>query len=401
MKNWTWAWLCAIGLAAASPAWADDDDDIVPGQVTVKLVPGVSPAVFIAKYGVVLVDAIVSRRTYLIGVPVGDEEEFVDLIEDDPLVERAEPNYTGRDVLPDPSGQSIFVAGTAEEFARQGAIAVLGADQAQLHSTGKGVTIAVIDSGADVSHPMLRRAILPGGWNFIGENGDLSDVGDGIDSDDDGLIDEMVGHGTLVAGLIARIAPGARILPLKVLDSDGYTTTFRVVEAMYYAIDFGAPILNISLGTTQETFVIEEAMAEARAKGILVVAASGNDDTSSPVRYPAAASGDSVLAVAGLTSTSEKAKFSNFGPHISISAPAEDVTSAAPGGLFGKADGTSFSTPMVAATGALVWSRFPTLDAAEVAERIRARSRSVEAMNPNYPGQLGSGRLFTLGAVFP
>ena len=383
----------------AGAAAADEDDDVVPGQVVVKLVEGVDIDVFIDKYKVEFLDAIESRRTYLVKVKPGDEEEFVDIIVLDPMVADAEPNFTGRDIIPDPVGQSIFVASTAGQYATQPALGKIGLEQAQQTSSGAGVTVAVIDSGLDPAHPALAGRIAAGGWNFIEGNPNVLDVGDGIDNDMDGFIDESVGHGTIVSGLIARIAPGAKILPLRVLDSDGYTTTFTMVRAVYYAIDSGAPILNISMGTTRETFVIADAMSEAQQKGVLIVAGAGNEDTSSPVRYPAASSSSVVMAVAATTNSDIKADFSNFGGHVSISAPGVKVTSSVPGGGYGAADGTSYSTPFVAGTAALVWSKVPQFNAAQVEARLRNTAKNIDLLNPNYAGMLGDGRLNAAKAV--
>lgn len=401
VMDWRRIVIVAAVFAFAVSAWADDDDDVVPGHVVVKLVPGVKVQDFLTKYRVDLLDSIPGRRTYLVQVTPGDEEEFVDIVILDPMVADAEPDFTGRDVIPDPGGQSIFVAGTYGKYVWQPAYRKIGLDEAQQSSIGQGMTIAVIDSGLDPLHVALSGSIAPGGWNFIDDNADISDVGDGIDNDEDGYIDESVGHGTIVSGLIVRVAPGAAIIPLKVLDSDGYTTTFRMVEAIYHAIDLGAPIISISMGTTRDTFVIEDAVTEADQRGVLIVAAAGNEDTSSPVRYPAASSSAITLAVAAVTNKDIKADFSNFGEHISLSAPGVKITSTIPGGGYGVADGTSFATPLVAGTAALVWSKYPGATAADVAQRIRQTCRQIDGKNPNYPGMLGAGRLNAAKAVGP
>lgn len=389
-------------LAICASSLADDDDEIVPGQVIVKLVQGAQITEFVeryAQYQVELLESIASRRTFLLGVPEGDEEEFVDIIIHDPDVDRAEPCYTGQDVNPDPGTQSIFVASTRSAYLTQYAVGLTRMDQAQNYSRGQGVIVAVLDSGLDRHHFALAPVIAPGGWNFIDNNADISDVGDGIDNDGDDLIDEAVGHGTMVAGLIRRTAPAARILPLKVLDSDGFTTTFRMVEAMYYAIDRGVPIINMSLGTTQETFVIEEAVLEALAARTLIIACTGNEDTASPVRYPSALSHLGVVAVSATDRFDRRADFSNFGEHVSICAPGEAITSTVPGNRFGRARGTSFAAPMVTGTAAILLSARPQSSPEEIRRRLYLGARDIRDRNPGYEGFLGAGRLDALVAL--
>lgn len=393
-------------LLLALPALADDDD-VVPGQAVVRFAPGADIPAFLdrwrAQYGVSIITRITSRPIYLLGVFDGDEEEFVDDIRFDPALDWAEPNYFGRDENPDPGTQSIFVASTSGAFQSQPAMKSLGIEAAQRLATGRGITVAAIDSGLDAAHPVLAGKLAPGGWNFITGTPDIADVGDGVDSDGDGLIDESVGHGTMVAGLIARIAPDARILPLKVLDSDGLTNTFLMVEAIFYAIDSGAHIANISMGTTRRTLVIDTALAEARDAGMLVVASTGNEDDSNP-RFPSGASDESgsglgVLAVAAVDEANRRAFFSNFGPHVSLTAPGVDITSTTPDGGYGRANGTSLAAPMVAASAALYWSIAPDATAPQVRGRVLRLTVDVSALNPGYEGELGAGRLHALWAV--
>lgn len=401
----TWL-VVSLMLASSAALRADDDDDVVPEQVVVKLRAGVNPLVFAARYREwypdpqrPILDSIASRRLYLFRVHEGDEEEFVDEIVRDPDVEKAQPCYTGRDVAPDPGTQSIFLASTRERYLLQPSTTRIQTDAAWSYATGHGVLVAVIDSGLDPTHPALAGSIAPGGWNFIDDNGDIRDIGDGIDNDNDGFIDEMVGHGTLVAGLVLRVAPAAKILPLRVLDSDGYTTTWRMIDALYTALDRGARIVNMSLGTTQPTFIVEDAVLEAVGRGMLIVACAGNEDTSSPVRFPAGHSDLGVLAVAATDNQDVRAWFSNYGRYVSLSAPGYRITSTIPGGGYGRADGTSLSAPFTAGAAALVVELNRGLHGAQIAWIIMKSADPIDHRNPNYQGMLGAGRLDVLDAV--
>lgn len=395
--------LCVFLFWAVLAARADDDDKVVPGEVVVRFVADADVAAFIARwrveYGAEILDRIPSRPIYLIRVFEGDEEEFVDDIEFDPAVEWAEPNYTGRDTNPDPGTQSIFVASTSGAYQRQIALSIIHADPARSSATGHGVVVAVIDSGLDATHPVFLGRVEPGGWNFLIGTDDFRDIGDGLDTNGNGLIDEAVGHGTLVAGLIVRVAPEVRILPLKALDADGMTSTFRMVQAMYYAMDRGVRLMNISMGTTQETMLVDFALMDARAEGVLIVSSAGNEDTSSPVRFPSARPELGVVGVAATDDTDRRAWFSNYGEHVALSAPGVAITSTTPDGGYGRADGTSFAAPLVTGVAALYWSADPSQPASTVRNRLLQQSINIDALNPGYERELGTGRLDALLVV--
>lgn len=403
-RTFGWKLLALIALCVwPGAAAADDDDTVVPGQVVLRLTPGASIDTIVARYGVewgtTLLDSIASRRTYLVGVFEGDEEEFVDILEHESLVERAEPNYTGKDTNPDPGTQSIFVARHLAEYIGQPSMVIIGADGAHAYSTGEGVVVAVIDSGIDPEHPQLAPRIVPGGWNFVAENSDIRDRREGVDSNGDGVLDGAFGHGTLVAGLVARVAPGAGLLPLKVMDSDGLSNTFTMVEAIYYAMDQGVTVINLSMGTTQDVFVIEDAVREAAARGVVIVASVGNEDTSSPVRFPAGHSALGVVAVAATDNADLKAEFSNYGPFVSISAPGDGVTSTVPDGGYGEVRGTSFSAPMVSAAFAMLRAVHPDAPPHRLHARLDRSAVNLDPLNGNYAGELGSGRMSLLSAL--
>jgi type VII secretion-associated serine protease mycosin len=254
-------------------------------------------------------------------------------------------------------------------------------------STGSGVIVAVLDSGVDAGHPDLAGQVLPGV--------DLVDGGDG-------RVDP-VGHGTTVAGLIAGraddnsgvagIAPGAKILPVRVLDKlNKYDDPAVIATGMRWAVDHGATVLNLSLGGALRSDAIAEALGYAAAHDVVVVACTGNvatDPSIHEVWYPAREPG--VVAVAGLSggappsvkpTTSPSAmggrgggadglwSGSLTGPETVLTAPADNLTGARPGGGYWQVQGTSFAAPLVAATASLIRARYPTMSAANVINRL-------------------------------
>lgn len=250
--------------------------------------------------------------------------------------------------------------------AEQWHLKTLNVAGAWTYSSGAGVTVAVIDSGVDAGHKDLQGQVLPGL--------DLVDPTGNGDTD-------LVGHGTTVSALIAGrsdddagvvgIAPKAKILPVRVLDRDNrYDDAMIVAKGVRWAVDHGARVINLSLGGNGSSPALAAALDYAFAKDVVVVACTGNASTSSSsgVWYPAREPG--VIAVAGM----EKAgtvlwSGSITGKETVVTAPATQLYGARPGGYW-RVQGTSFAAPMVSGTAALVRSRWPTMSAAEVVNRI-------------------------------
>ncbi|WP_230394028.1 type VII secretion-associated serine protease mycosin [Plantactinospora alkalitolerans] len=256
-------------------------------------------------------------------------------------------------------------------------------------STGKGVTVAVVDSGVDASHADLAGQVLPG-----------IDLVDGIGN---GQTDP-VGHGTTVAGLIAGrnddtrgvagLAPKAKILPVRVLDEENrYDDALVVAKGVRWAVDNGAQVVNLSLGGSGDSPALAAALDYAFARDVVVVACTGNLGSSAGKRvwYPAREPG--VVAVAGLERESDALWSGSItGPETVLSAPATGLSGARPGG-FWQVQGTSFAAPLVAASAALVRSHWPKMSAADVVNRLINTARDV--------GLSGRDDQFGFGVVDP
>jgi serine protease len=192
-------------------------------------------------------------------------------------------------------------------------------------STGSGVVVAVVDTGVAyenyggfVRAPDLANTTFVAGWNFVSS---------GSHANDDH------GHGTHVAGTIAQstnngvgvagVAPGARIMPIKVLNADGVGTDLNVANAIRWAADNGARVINLSLGGPSPSSLLQDAVDYAYGKGVLVVAASGNDGVAT-VGYPAAYT--NALAVGAVRIDQTRSDYSNYGSALDLVAPGGDVT---------------------------------------------------------------------------
>jgi membrane-anchored mycosin MYCP len=245
-------------------------------------------------------------------------------------------------------------------------------------STGDGITVAVIDSGVDGSHPQLRGRVA-NGQDFLGDRAD-------------GLQD-CKGHGTGVAGIIVAqpadgvrlrgLAPQAEILPIRVTErteddqqaagaaNDPQDEIDKFAAAITWAVEHGADVINVSLTLTQDDDGVRAAITRAVRDDVVVVAAAGNGgtpDKGNPTAYPAAYPG--VLGVGAIAANGSRADFSQRGPYVDVMAPGAGIVTTAAGGGQQEQDGTSFATPFVAATAALLRQRFPELRARDVIERI-------------------------------
>lgn len=265
-------------------------------------------------------------------------------------------------------------------------LASYGFSQAWQKTTGAGVTVAVIDTGVDSSHPDLVGSII-GGTDFSGRGGVDGRTPVGSNSE----------HGTMVASLIAGrghdggagiigVAPAARLLSVSVgFGADAVGSDDQIASAVRWSVDHGATVINMSLtrNTLEWPESWDSAFLYAMQHDVVIVAAAGNRGSgTTEVGAPATMPG--VLTVAGVDEEG-KASFdaSSQGITISVAAPSENLVGAAPGGGYYNWAGTSGATPIVAGMVALVRSAYPKLDVANVINRVIATAKPVGAQVPS------------------
>ncbi len=393
--------LSAAALLAfsASSVSASSLGTSVPDQVILDLAENITPELIENSFGI----------TRLATIDYGDDavylfslnglftiDQFIAISDNDDRIDEAEPNFDF--AKPDPGTQSFFLTASASAFWNQPLRDDIAIDDgwssagtgATQRADGAGVIVAVIDTGLDANAPVFNGRVSPLALSLLPGDPSIGDEATGADTDGDGVPDEYRGHGTLVAGVVTLVAPGATILPIRAVDPDGVTNTFLIAQAIDEAVERGANVINLSLGTSTPTDVIDGAVIDAIERGVVVVASAGNEGPAAAPQFPAAS--PSALGVAGVATNDVVADFSNVGPHIALTAPAVDVVGPVPGG-FSRADGTSFAAPTVAGAAAIVLSVNPDATPAQVAASIAASATDISAQNPGLSGLIGAGRL--------
>ncbi len=327
-------------------------------------------------------------RTHILELPPhSDAKEWVEYFRSQPDIESAEID------------SEIHASSTPDDefFNTQWAASTLHLQNAwDLFEGNASVTVAVVDSGCDLNHEDLTQ-------NFWTNSQEVSN--NQKDDDDNGYIDDRqgydflnddaqpsddFGHGTLVTGIIAAVADNqvgiagiarhTKIMCLKVLNSKGDSNLSTAIEAIEYAIEKQANIINLSWGYIPDgapSEALETAIREAQSAGVLIITSAGNgidlfhgdDNDADPdtANYPSSYTEDNVIAVAATDAQDELANFSNYGlESVDLGAPGVSILSTYPGNYYQSFSGTSAAAPHVTGAAALLWSANPSLSYSDI-----------------------------------
>jgi thermitase len=384
----------------AVPASATAPDSAVPGELVVKLLAAAGLQPLLAQYRLTVIGQFGTRPIYRVRAAAGTSvQTLAARLARDPRVQFAEPNWRNR--TPEGRRNEVWAIGAdGASHAGQWSTRALRLAEAHGLSLGAGVTVAVLDTGVDAAHPALAGRLVPG-FDFVDFDSDPAERGR--------VGDKGFGHGTLVASLVAQVAPQARIMPLRVLDAQGAGNVWVLAEALLHAVDpdrnphtdDGARVINLSLGTTRQTALLANIVEIvscgddyddddddsdpdvtrcSNGGGAVVVSAAGNSaDTT--LHYPAAEKHDGAMAVAASAESGTLASFSTHGDWVHVAAPGDRIHGAIPGGGWGVWSGTSMAAPMVAGAAALLRSRYPEWKPSDVTGKLQSNGRQLCGSN--------------------
>ncbi len=341
-------------------------------------------------------------RQLLANLKKSDLAKYTEIIEPNYIYGVPEPNKPQAQLSTvSPSSSTNGAIGTVNGpndplYSKQWNLHNINIQSAWHETKGDGVTVAVIDTGVTQVPDLKETKIVPG-YDF---------VNDQVSATDDN------GHGTHVAGTIAQstnnnygvagVAYEAKIMPLKVLSASGGGTIADIAEAIRFAADNGADVINLSLGGSGESQLMEEAINYAHQKGVVIIAAAGNSNQNAagyPARYPR------VLGVAALDAAGKKAVYSNFGAGVDLAAPGGDTSVSDAGGIlqntidpaqgtaiFAAYQGTSMASPHVAGVAAMI-KAVGVSDPNTVVDILKQSARTVveDPLNHYGAGQLNAG----------
>ncbi|MBI3590727.1 MAG: S8 family serine peptidase [Candidatus Melainabacteria bacterium] len=269
--------------------------------------------------------------------------------------EQNPPESNTNNIQPAPSVEAKEITPNDKGFNAQYYLRETNATKAWSTTVGSSLLVGVLDTGVDENHPDLVGKV----------------VNDSDSSSDD--LTDQIGHGTEVSGIIAAntnnnqgiagISWNTMIFPVRVTDESGQARVSTVVSALDKAYSKGVKIVQISLSTNQFSQVLKDAVAQAQARGILVVSTSGNSGANE-LRYPAAF--DGVIGVGAVNQSREIESYSTTGEHVALVAPGSSIYTTSLSSGYAAVSGTSFAAPQVAGAAALIWSVAPNLNSSEV-----------------------------------
>lgn len=347
--------LLILGTTVGAGRFSPHEQVEQPLEILVQPATGVSIEMISDHYGTPILGAIPSLGIY----KLAGNAASLEAMQNDPSIAQVAPNTLAE---PLEMQRRDFGSGSSYTFGPSGSyvedilyyqqwpLIRLGVTQSQRAASGTGVTVAIVDTGVDMDHPALADHLMAG-YDFIEDDAVPDDAADGLDDDGDGYIDEGAGHGTHVAGIVALVAPETRLMPVRVLNTDGFGSYFDIVAGIVYAVEHGAQVVNLSLGGPNDADFLQAAVDYAWEQGVVVIAAAGAYDVEYPARYA------HVISVGATDMRDHVAEFSDFrAGQVTTFAPGVAIYSTYNDGGYAWWTGTSMATPFVSGEAALLLS---------------------------------------------
>lgn len=341
-------------------------------------------------FGVILVDQTIGAPFALFETRRGQDEELIQakmrldkrVLWTEDNVEMSSPEGSG-------AGKGSTIAAVGDRNDLYGLndtwLQQIHFNQTIAETPGRPVRVAILDTGLSPLQMGLWSKTVAS-LNAVEPKLRPFDVPMSRDTNRNGEPDEAVGHGTMIAGIVDQIAPLTDLVVVRVADSDGISSAWRLIKGLAFAITSHAEVANISLGSLNEIPALSDVLSWAQHKGLVVVAPVGNEDIEG-ILSPASIS--EVIGVAGVTETDVKAPFSNWHQSVRQSAPSTGIKSFWWDGTLGVWSGTSFASPMVAAGIADVLRRRTPMNPDDVIRAVRRSGDDIDGLNPDYADSLG------------
>lgn len=333
----------SILIIVGSAAWAH-----AQGRLIVRLKPGIAAGTIAQRHGVTLLDDTAPAPFALYGLRPGQNEDALQLqmsgdpdlmwVEDDNRVSM--PEHTGAS-----KGSTIAAISDRNALYSQntGVLSQIRFWPHRALASGRTVRLAVLDTGLSPQQPRLWDRVVAS-LNCIEPGQAAWDIARLTDSNNNGVPDEGLGHGTMVTGIVDQVAPRVELIIVRVADSDGIGNAWALVKGLAFAVVNGAEVANISLGSSENIKALNDVLDWTEEQNLLVVAPIGNNGRKMALEP---SDNSKVVCVVGLDPVNRKASFSNWDSDADVCAPATGIKSTWHDGTMGVWSGTSFAAPFV------------------------------------------------------